>query len=520
MSVDQRLRRYRSKRDFDTTSEPSGQGTPPRPGNRFVVQRHRARRLHYDLRLEMGGVLASWAVPKGPTLDPKVRRMAVHVEDHPLDYFDFEGVIPAGEYGGGDVIVWDWGTWDSEESDPVEAVEQGELHFDLHGEKLAGRFVLVRTDRQKARPGSSEDWLLIHKDDEFAVAGWDAEDHPESVKSGRTNDEVKAAPSATWTGSASFAAATETELAELEEMPPSGGLWQIGGVEVKLSSLDRVYFPATANHPAVTKRDVIRYYTSAAPAILPYLAARPVNLHRFPSGIDENGFWQKAAPSHTPEWFTTWENPEADPGETRTYLVIESAAGLAFVANYGGLELHPWTSTAARPHEPTWALVDIDPGEASTFDEAVELANLYRTAFEHLKVQGMPKVTGKRGIQIWVPVAEGYTFDDTRDWVEKVSRAVGATLPDLISWEWETAKRGGRARLDYTQNAINKTLVAPFSLRPAPGAPVSVPITWDELEDPNLRSDRWRIDEALERLAAKGDPLAPLIGLQQRLPSL
>src|SRR3954447_345422 len=135
--VTDRLGRYRAKRDFDVTAEPSGDGPAPAAGNRFVVQRHRASRLHYDLRLEAAGVLLSWAVPKGPTLDPDVRRMAVQVEDHPLDYYDFEGVIPAGEYGGGDVIVWDWGTWDlAEGDDPLAAVADGNLHVDLHGRKL------------------------------------------------------------------------------------------------------------------------------------------------------------------------------------------------------------------------------------------------------------------------------------------------------------------------------------------------------------------------------------------------
>ena len=125
------------------------------------MQRHRARRLHYDLRLEADGVLVSWAVPKGPTLDPDVKRMAAHVEDHPLDYFDFEGVIPAGEYGGGDVIVWDWGTWSlAKGKDPLKAIEAGDLHFDLHGEKLRGRFALVRRGRD------DKQWLLIHKHDD------------------------------------------------------------------------------------------------------------------------------------------------------------------------------------------------------------------------------------------------------------------------------------------------------------------------------------------------------------------
>jgi bifunctional non-homologous end joining protein LigD len=135
-------------------------------------------------------------------------------------------------------------------------------------------------------------------------------------------------------------------------------------------------------------------------------------------------------------------------------------------------------------------------------------------------VEGCPKVTGQRGVQIWVPVADGYAFEDTSAWVEQLSRAIGDTVPEMVSWEWEKAKRGGRTRLDYTQNAINKTLVAPFSARPAVGAPVSVPVTWDELDDPDLRPGRWTVRTVGERLAEAGDPLAPLIGRSQRLPAL
>jgi bifunctional non-homologous end joining protein LigD len=190
------------------------------------------------------------------------------------------------------------------------------------------------------------------------------------------------------------------------------------------------------------------------------------------------------------------------------------------MANYGAVELNPWTSRVEAPHEPTWALVDIDPGTETTFAEVRRLARLYRTALDHLGLLGGPKVTGQRGLQIWIPIRRGYSFDDTRAWVERLSRAVGATLPELVSWAWRKADRGGRARLDYTQNAVNKTLVAPFSARPAPGAPVSVPTTWDELDDRALRPDRWTIRTVGKRLAAVGDPLRDLVGMQQSLPDL
>lgn len=154
--------------------------------NRFVVQRHRARRLHYDFRLELNGVLVSWAVPKGPTLDPAIRRAAYRVEDHELSYYDFEGVIGGGQYGSGDVIVWDAGTWESP-GDATAALDRGELHFDLFGEKLKGRFVLLHT---RTNGAGKQEWLLLHKRDAYAQRGWNPEDHPRSVLTGLTNDEI------------------------------------------------------------------------------------------------------------------------------------------------------------------------------------------------------------------------------------------------------------------------------------------------------------------------------------------
>ncbi len=174
------LDKYRQKRSFDRTPEPQADGgdqLPAPPAPRFCIQRHSARRLHYDLRLEMDGVLKSWAVPKGPTLDPAEKRLAVLVEDHPLEYGSFEGTIPAGNYGAGSVLLWDKGTYEwLTAKTPQQMWEAGDLKFRLHGEKLMGEFALVRTKR-----GKGDEWLLIKKKDFAARAGWNAEDDLRSV---------------------------------------------------------------------------------------------------------------------------------------------------------------------------------------------------------------------------------------------------------------------------------------------------------------------------------------------------
>ncbi|HET6965145.1 MAG TPA: DNA polymerase ligase N-terminal domain-containing protein [Acidimicrobiales bacterium] len=526
------LGEYRAKRDFGRTPEPEGAsadapaGAPPE--RLFVVQLHRARRRHYDFRLEVDGVLASWAMPKGPSLDPGVRSLAVHVEDHPLEYRSFEGVIPAGQYGGGDVTVWDQGTWSpAKTDDPATAIAAGELHFDLFGEKLRGRFVLVRTRRQ----GGKEQWLMLHKHDEWAVDGWSPDDHPLSVKSGRTNEQVGADPAAVWhsdrpageaevaTGAAVYEPPIPDELDALDRLG-GGGQWTVQGRLLKLTNLDKVLFPARPGEPPVTKRDLIRYYVTVGPVMLPYLADRPVNLHRYPNGSDRPGFWHKQVPAYAPEWLRRWRYEDAGPGDSDCYFVLDSVQALAWMANYGALELHPWTSSIPDVHRPTWALIDIDPGPDTSGEEVLILARLFRAGLEHLKIVGVPKVTGQRGIHIWIPVVPGYTFHDTSAWVEKLSRAVGATVPDLVSWTWQKNARQGRARLDYTQNAINKTLVAPYSARPAAGAPVSAPITWDELDDPNLRSDAWTVRTLPARLSELGDLWAGILNRAQRLPEL
>ncbi len=187
-----KLKTYRAKRDFKVTAEPSGErAVKAAPHLRFVIQKHAATRLHYDLRLEVDGVFRSWAVTKGPSLNPKDKRLAVEVEDHPLDYGDFEGTIPKGEYGGGTVMLWDRGFWAPVEGDPVRALKKGELKFVLSGEKLQGSFVLVRMKRRENE--KRDNWLLIKHRDEYAVETDDSElDDLHSVASSRTMDQIAA----------------------------------------------------------------------------------------------------------------------------------------------------------------------------------------------------------------------------------------------------------------------------------------------------------------------------------------
>ncbi len=333
------------------------------------------------------------------------------------------------------------------------AIAEGNLHFDLQGEKLRGRFVLVRRGRDgRGGSGDREQWLLLKKRDEDAGAGWDPEQFPRSVKSSRTNDEVRASPSATWSSTASWVAPTADELEALADLP-NAGTWRLGEHTLKLTNLDRVLFPARAGHAALTKRDLIRHHTEMAPVMLPYLADRPVNMHRYPNGVDKPGFWHKAVPSHAPEWLRRWRNVDADPGETGGVPRARLAGGAGVGRQLRGHRAAPVDLDRAQP-----APADVGPdGHRSGLRQHVRRRPRPRPAAPNgtraPRRAGQPKVSGQAGIQIWIPVAERYTFDQTRKWVETLSRAIGATVPELVSWEWEVSKRAGRARLDYTQNA-------------------------------------------------------------------
>lgn len=288
--------------------------------------------------------------------------------------------------------------------------------------------------------------------------------------------------------------------------------WEIAGRRLPLTNLDKVLWPADG----ITKRDMIEYYVRMAPYMLPYLRDRPLSMQVFPDGIDGKSFWRKDKPTHAPEWIESWTYH----GEkSKTYILVNEVATLAWVANAGVIDLHPWHSRFDTPNEPDWAVFDLDPFEPATFGDVIDIAKLVKAALDHYGMHGVAKTSGQTGLQIYVPVRRGPDYAAVRNWVEEVGRAIDQAAPGRVSWEWAVARRTGRIRIDYTQNIINKTLAAPYSLRPTPGAPVSTPIAWEELDDPGLRPDRWNIATIAERVAEKGDLFAPALQADQDLPA-
>jgi len=806
------LSTYRAKRAFDQTPEPGGVVPKPSPkqGGLLIVHMHDATRLHWDVRLEMDGVLRSWAVPKGPSANPADKRLAVKVEDHPLEYGDFEGVIPEGNYGAGTVIVWDRGIWEPLE-DPHEGLEKGKLLFNLKGYKLRGRWTLIKLKK------TEKEWLLIKERDEYVSTEPYSN---ESVLSGLTNDElgnakqraepvkqeleklgapqralrvedtelmlaetreqpftkegwlfevkldgyrmrgarqdgepilysrkgldftesfpeiaraVKAIPfegvildgelvvtddagrpnfnklqaraklgareakraaiespatlyvfdllafegydlrklplikrkeilrkilpdkgplrysehfekngealyeqvvklglegimakkaerpyrsgrSSDWLkiradriddfvvvgftkpkgarggfGSLHVGAFKDGKLVysgragsgftgdELEEIstqlqalvrktppcePPPGGelpkgpdhVWvepklvcdvrykeltrdgllrqsvfvrfrddkkpedvtmpgtrdagrgtgepEVASTrppspvppprEVKFSNLAKVFWP----DEGYTKGDLIEYYRSMAPWLLPYLKDRPVVLTRYPDGINGKSFYQKDAPGFVPDWIQTIPIWSEDTQRDIQYFVANDVETLVYLVNLGTIPLHIWMSRIDDLTKPDWCLIDLDPKEAP-FEHVITLAKTTRAVCEQVEMPAFVKTTGKSGLHIMLPLGRQMTYDQSLKFAMLFARLVTDRHHD--------------------QNRAGQLMVAPYSVRPTPGAPVSMPIEWDEV-NARLRNSNFTIANARKRMEKLGhDPVVKVLESKPKL---
>jgi bifunctional non-homologous end joining protein LigD len=826
------LSTYREKRAFDQTPEPGGV-TPrpaPKPGGLLIVHMHDATRLHWDLRLEMDGVLKSWAVPKGPSANPADKRLAVKVEDHPLEYGDFEGVIPEGNYGAGTVIVWDRGVWEPLE-DPREGLEKGKLLFNLRGYKLHGRWTLIklkktekewllikerdeyvstepysnesvlsglsndelRTAKQRAEPikkeleklgagkrglrledtelmlaetredpFSREGWLFEVKLDGYrmraacqqgepilysrkgldyteafpeiaravkaipfegvildgelvvtnqaghpnfnmlqaraklgarearraaieapatlyvfdllAFAGYDLRKLPlvkrkeilrkvlpetgplrysehfekngealyeqvvklglEGIMAKKADSPYRNGRSGDWLkiradriddfvvvgytkgkgarsgfGSLHVAAyAGETlvycgragsgftgpQLDEIGEQlqalvrktppcePPPGGqlpkgpdhTWvepklvcdvrykeltkdgllrqsvfvrfrddkkpedvvmpelgarglglgkkaetsppnpqpQAPRPQVTFSNLNKVFWP----EEGYTKGDLIEYYRSMSPWLLPYLKDRPVVLTRYPDGINGKSFYQKDAPGFVPDWIQTIPIWSEDTQRDIQYFVANDVETLVYLINLGTIPLHIWHSRIDDLTRPDWCLIDLDPKDAP-FDHVVTLAKTMRKLCEHVEMPAFIKTTGKSGLHIMLPLARQMTYDQSLQFAILFSRLVTDRHPDIATTQRTISKREGKVYVDAFQNRAGQLMVSAYSVRPSPGAPVSMPIEWDEL-NAKLHNSNWTIKNSLKRMEKLGsDPCVKVLEMKPKL---
>jgi bifunctional non-homologous end joining protein LigD len=519
-NVQQKLSTYRKKRDFSVTPEPAtGTRAKPEAGFSFVIQKHDARNLHYDFRLELDGVLLSWSVPKGPTLKPGERRLAVRTEDHPLDYATFEGIIPQGEYGGGTVIVWDRGHWQPED-DPRAGLKKGRLTFTLHGEKLSGRWHLVRT---RAGDDKRENWLLFKSRDEAS-----REDpreaaivalRPESVQTGRSIEEVATASDKVWHSNRAAkkpARKVSRATAKKPETKVDGArdvlsLVKQLPVQFPLTNLSKVLYP----EQGIRKADLIAYLVAISDWMLPHLGLRPLTLVRCPDGPEENCFFQKHAKPSVPAVVGRVRIDE-ERGK-QDYMTIDDPLGLVALAQMGALELHSWQCHADEVEAPDRLVFDLDPDENLAWEAVSEAAVQVRDELAASGLQSFVMTSGGKGLHVVAPVQRRHDWDAHKAFARALVDGLMRKAPGRFVVKASKELRKGRIFLDYLRNGRGATSIAPYSPRARAGATVATPLTWAELEagiDPTSFGIRTLIARVHGR---EGDPWEGYFGLKQAI---
>jgi bifunctional non-homologous end joining protein LigD len=294
---------------------------------------------------------------------------------------------------------------------------------------------------------------------------------------------------------------------------------EVDGRELRLSNLDKVFWP----EEGYTKGDLVAYYFNVADRILPYLADRPLTMKRMPNGITGSFFYEKDAPSHTPDWMPRCAVASAGTGESRwgptkheviNYLMVENTAGLLFMANLGCIEFHPLHSRCGSIESPDYLFFDLDPFLPASYEDVLAVASLVRVACKRLGLTAYPKTSGATGMQIYVPIIPGFTYGQIRELVGRIGQVIRQADPDRVTMEWEVRKRTGKVFIDHNMNRVGANIAAVYSMRPEPGATVSMPVTWKEVEDGRVRAQDFTIATAWPRLS-KRDAFHAVLGKPQ-----
>lgn len=286
--------------------------------------------------------------------------------------------------------------------------------------------------------------------------------------------------------------------------------------KVELSNLNKLYWP----EEGITKGDLIKYYESIAPYILPYLKNRPMSLKRNPNGVLDSGFYHKDAGGIAPAWMKTIEIHAESTNKIVHYLLCNDVQSLLFIANLGCIEMNPWNSTIAKLDYPDYFVMDIDPSDKNTFEQVIETALVVKEVCDEAGIPSYCKTSGSSGLHIYIPCNKKYEYDAVRDLAHIIATIVNERLPDITTLERSLSKRKkNQIYIDYLQNSRGQTLASAYSARPKPGATVSAPLEWKEVK-PRLHPSMFTMSNIKRRIEKKGDLFGPVLGKGINLPAV
>ena len=449
-----KLNAYNNKRNFNKTKEPMGKRSKKAKKLRFCIQHHIARKDHYDLRLEWNGVLISWAVPKGPSYNDKDKRLAIMVEDHPIDYRNFEGTIPKGEYGGGTVMLWDKGYWE-----PIKGYKpnfkEGPIKFILKGSRLKGMWTLVKLKKDDTS------WLLIKDKDEYHLYD-DINEFNTSIKTNRTMDEIK------------------DNIKHIEITNP-----------------DKIIY----KKPKVTKMDIVNYYKAVSKRMLPLIENRLISTIRYPSGSKGSSFFKKHFENlHK---FLGLKRIKSTKEHQNDYYYIKDINGLISEVQMNSYEFHVWGCLASDLSHADMLVFDLDPDELLSLKRLREGVENLKSILDEYELSSFLKTSGGKGYHVVVPLNAKVTWKTARLIAKNIAELMEARWPNKYTSNMKKSKRKSKIFIDWVRNTKGATSVAPYSLRIRKKLTVSMPISWNELD--KIKPDEITIEEAIKRLKRK-DP--------------
>lgn len=316
---------------------------------------------------------------------------------------------------------------------------------------------------------------------------------------------VEQVKSANLNSSELFKKSTNKERKTLLNPTEETQVKKIGTHELKFTNLSKVFWPKEN----VTKRDMLNYYYRMAPFILPYLKDRPQSLNRFPNGINGKSFYQKDVTGKVPSWIKTFlYHSEAD-NRDKHFLVPHNEAGILYMASLGCIELNPWNSTVHNPDNPDWCIIDLDPAQ-TTFDQVIEAAQVTKQILDDLGIPSYPKTSGSTGLHVYIPLGAKYSYEQSKEFARVIATMVHEQIPSFTSIERMVKNRKGKMYVDFLQNRPQATVAGPYCLRPKPGAPVSMPLHWEEVKK-GLKITEFNIFNAYDRVKEVGDIFNPVI---------